>query len=129
MLDDELTLTRLEMCVRGKSIEPLDKCLICRSRISMSCSTGIIEGCEDARRSFFLDELAHNFIVKVVDWGPLNLLPSVFFLFGLQSQLDEDLLKLFVDIINTELLEAVSFEDFESVDKRRPLVLSWLASL
>ena len=35
---------------------------------------------------------------------------------SLESQLDEDLLQLLVDVVNTKLLEGVIFEDFEAED-------------
>ena len=43
-------------------------------------------------------------------------LPSASYLFGFQSQLDEDLLQLLVDKVDAELLEAVVLEDLEAVD-------------
>ena len=50
------------------------------------------------------------------DGSPLDLLAYILFLFRLQGELNEDLLKLFVDIVDTKLLEAVVLEDLETAE-------------
>ena len=47
---------------------------------------------------------------------PCDLLADVFFLLDLQGQLDENLLQLFVDVVDTKLLKSILFENLESVD-------------
>ena len=58
----------------------------------MSCRAGIVEGGEDAGWATFFDQVAHDLIVEVLDRGPLDLFPNVFFLLGLEGEFDEDLL-------------------------------------
>lgn len=53
------------------------------------------------------DQIAHNLVVEVLDGGPLNAFPLVLFLFSLQRQLNEELLKLLVNIVDAELLESI----------------------
>jgi hypothetical protein len=53
---------------------------------------GIVESGKDTGRSLFFDEIADDFVVKVVDWCPFDLFSSVLFLFRLESELDENLL-------------------------------------
>ena len=55
-------------------------------------------------------------IVEVFDMHPLDSLSLILFLFLLQNELDEELLQLLVAVVNAELLEGVTPEDFESVD-------------
>ena len=66
----------------------------------MSGCTCVIQGCEDARRSFFFNQVADNLVVEELDGRPLDLFSNVFFLLSLESQLNKDLLQLFVDIID-----------------------------
>lgn len=58
----------------------------------MCCRAGVVEGCENPRRTTFFNQVAHDLVVEILDRGPLNFLPNVFLLFGLESELDEDLL-------------------------------------
>ena len=58
----------------------------------MGRRAGVIEGCENARWATFFYQVAHNLVVEILDWGPLNFFPNVFFLFSLESELDKDLL-------------------------------------
>ena len=73
----------------------------------MSSSTSIIERSKDSRRSTFFNKIAYNLVIEVLDRSPLNLLANIFFLFGLQGQLYEDLLKLLVDVVDTQLFEGI----------------------
>lgn len=82
----------------------------------MSSGTGIVECCEDAGRSLFFNEVAHNFVVEELDRCPLDLFSVILFLLPLQSQLDEDLLQLLIDVVDAELLERVVLEDLETED-------------
>jgi len=58
----------------------------------MGRRAGVVESGENTRRTTFFDQVAHNLIVEVLDWSPLNLLPDVFLLFSLEGEFDEDLL-------------------------------------
>lgn len=71
-----------------------------------SCAC-IIERCKDARRALAFDEIAHNLVIEVLDWCPLNLLANVFLLLSLQCQFNENLLKLLVHVVDAQLLERV----------------------
>ena len=76
----------------------------------------IVEGCEDAGRPALLDKFAHDLIVEELDRRPLDLLSGVLLLFGLESELYEDLLQFLVDVVNAQLLEGVVPEDLEAED-------------
>lgn len=71
----------------------------------MSSSTSVIESSEDSGRSAFFDKVAHDLVVEVFDRSPFDLFADVLLLLGFQSQFDEDLLKLLVDIVDTKLFE------------------------
>jgi len=58
-------------------------------------------------RYLALDELAHDLVVEKVDGSPCDTLGAVLFLLRFERELDEDLLELFVDIVDAELLKAV----------------------
>lgn len=68
---------------------------------------GIVQGGENTRRTLLFDQVAHNLVVEVVDRCPFDLLPHIFFLLGLEGELDEDLLQLLVDIVDAQLLERI----------------------
>lgn len=63
-----------------------------------------------------LDQIADHLVVEVLHRDPLDALPAVLVLLGLQRQLDEQLLQLLVAEVDAELLEAVLLEDLEAVD-------------
>ena len=48
------------------------------------------------------------------DWSPLDLLSDIFLLFRLEGELDEDLLELFVDVIDAQLLKAIVVKDLKA---------------
>ena len=75
-----------------------------------SCAS-IVQRRKNARRSTLFDEIAHDLVVEVFDGCPFDLLPNIFLLLRLQSKLNENLLQLLVDIIDTELLERVILEN------------------
>ena len=58
----------------------------------MGRRASVVESGEDARRTTFFYKVAHNLVVEILDWSPLNLLPDVFLLFSLEGEFDEDLL-------------------------------------
>lgn len=61
---------------------------------------GVVQSRKYSRRTALFNKVAYNFVIEVFDRCPLDLLSNVLFLFCLQRELDEDLLKLLVDIIN-----------------------------
>ena len=69
--------------------------------------TRVIESGKYARRSTFFNKVAYNLVVEIFDGRPGNLFSNIFLLFSLQGQFNEDLLKLLVDIVDTQLLEGV----------------------
>ena len=71
----------------------------------MGCRAGVVKGSENTRWATFFDQVAHDLVVEVLDRGPLDLLPNVFLLLGLEGQFDEDLLQFLVDIVDAELFE------------------------
>lgn len=81
----------------------------------MGRSSRIIEGCEDTGRTSFLNEIAHDLVVEVLDRCPLNLFAHVFFLLRFQRQLNEDLLEFFINVVDAKLLKRVVLEDFKSI--------------
>jgi hypothetical protein len=54
---------------------------------------------------------SYHLVIEVVNWCPLDLLPYVFFLFGLECKLNKYLLKLFVDVVDAKLLETVVLKE------------------
>jgi len=60
------------------------------------------------------DQITYDFVVEIFDWSPLNSFLDVFFLFCLESQFNEILLKFLIDIVDTELFESIILENFES---------------
>ena len=80
------------MSVRRESGGTLDEAVIGCSRIGVCCGTSIIKRSENAGRAAFLDKVAHNLVIEVLDGRPLDLLADVLLLLRLESELDEDLL-------------------------------------
>jgi len=58
----------------------------------VSSGDGIVESGKDTGGSLFFDEIADDFVIKVVDWCPFDLFSGILFLFCLESELDENLL-------------------------------------
>jgi len=71
-----------------------------------SC-TGVIHNRKNSRGFFLFDEVANDFIIKEIDWGPFDLFPNVFFLLLLERQLNKNLLEFLVHIVDAELLKAI----------------------
>ena len=111
----KLGTTSLEMGVGGKSRGTLYKAIISRGRIRVCSRGGIVQRSEDPRGAALLNKVADDLVIEVFDLRPLNLLTDIFFLLGLQSQLDEDLLQLLVDIVDAELFERIFLEGRFSV--------------
>ena len=82
----------------------------------MGRSSRVIECREDTGRTSFFNEVAHDLVVEVLDRSPFDLLLYVFFLLSFQRELNEDLLKFLVNVVDAKLLERVVLEDFEAVD-------------
>ena len=76
----------------------------------------IVQRGEDARRALLLYQITDHFVVEIFDGGPFDLFSHIFFLFRLQSQLNEDLLQLFVDVVDAKLFKGVVLEYFETED-------------
>ena len=73
----------------------------------MGSGAGVVQRRENARRSTFLNKVAHNFVIEVFDRRPINLLSNILLLLGLERKLNENLLQLLVDVIDAELLKGV----------------------
>lgn len=54
-----------------------------------------------------LDELAHNLVVEEINGSPGDTLSGVLLLLSTKGQLNENLLELLVDVVDTELLKSV----------------------
>lgn len=61
-------------------------------------------------------QITYNLIIEVFNVGPLDAFPVVFFLLLLEYQLNKQLLKLLVTIVDAELFEAVVVEYFKTID-------------
>ena len=101
MLDKKLRTTRLEVQVARERSRPLNEAVVRRSGIRVCGCAGVVEGSKDAGGTAFLDEVADNLVVEVLDGCPLDLLSDVLLLLGLECELDEDLLQLLVDVVDT----------------------------
>jgi len=98
------------MRVARKSGASLYETVVGCRRICMRSCRSVVQGSEDSRGATLLDEITDDLVVEVFDFRPLNLLTNIFLLLSLESQLDKNLLQLFVDIIDAELLEGVFLE-------------------
>lgn len=116
MLNEKLSTSGLEMRIRRKHRSTLDEAIIRSRRIRMRCSASIIQGSENTRRSLLFDQVAHDLVIEVLDWRPLDLFPDVLLLLSLERQFDENLLQLLVDIIDAELLKRVVVENLKAED-------------
>lgn len=66
----------------------------------MSGCTSVVKSSENSGWSPFLYQITHDLVVEELDWCPFDLFPDVFLLLSLQSELNEDLLELFVNIVD-----------------------------
>lgn len=71
----------------------------------MGRRTSIVKRCEDTRWSTFFNEVTDDLVIEVLDWCPLDLFSDVFFLFRFQCKFNEDLLQLFINVIDAKLFE------------------------
>ncbi|SRR6266702_2296924 len=122
VLYQKLGSAGLKVRVRGKSRGTLYKAVISCGRIRVCSRCGIVQSSENPRRAALLNKVADDLVIEVFDLCPLDLLTDIFFLFSLQSQLDEDLLQLFVDVVDAELLERIFLECQFSVASRSNLL-------
>lgn len=54
-----------------------------------------------------LNEFTDYFVVEIINWGPLDTLLNILFLFCFQCQFNENLLKLLINKINTKLFKSI----------------------
>jgi hypothetical protein len=110
VLHQKLGTASLKVRVGGKSRCTLYKAVVSRGRIRVCSRGGIVQSSEDPRGAALLNKVADDLVIEVFDLRPLDLLTDIFFLFSLQSQLDEDLLQLLVDVVDAELFERIFLE-------------------
>lgn len=67
----------------------------------------IVKNGHETGRALLFNKIAADLVVEVIDVLPLNALSKVLLLLGLERELDENLLQLFVDEVDAELLETV----------------------
>ena len=102
----------------GKTLQQL---LIHTFRLPMDLCTSVVEESHNSRRVLSLNEITDDFVVEVVDLGPLDPLLYVLFLFSLQRQLDKNLLELFVHKVDTGVRIAL-VEKFTDQNCSNPLL-------
>ena len=107
MTNQELGAARFKVRITGERRCTLYEAIVCGGRVSMCGGTGVVECREYSRGSTFFDEVAYNLVIEIFDRSPFNLFPNIFFLFGFEGQFDKNLLQLFIDIVDAELLERV----------------------
>jgi hypothetical protein len=95
------------MRVGRKGSCTLYEAVISRHRIGMRSCGSVIQRSEDPRGPALLNEIADDLVIEVFDFRPLDPLTDIFLLLSLECQLDENLLQLFVDIVNAKLLERI----------------------
>ena len=110
VLYQKLGSASLKVRVGGKSRGTLYEAVVSCGRIRVCSGGGIVQSSEDTRGTALFNKVADDLVVKVFDLRPLDLLTDIFFLLSLQSQLDEDLLQLLVDIVDAELFEGIFLE-------------------
>ena len=67
----------------------------------------MLRTCECNCTYLAFNELTDYFVVKIIDWGPLDSLLNILFLFCFQCQFNKDLLKLLINKINTKLFKSI----------------------
>lgn len=81
MFDLKSNRVRTEMRMRRKwFVELLQQVSIGAFACRMHCNDDVVANTEHTRRHFGLDEIAHYFVIKVVDLGPFDAFLLVFFL-------------------------------------------------
>ena len=114
--DQELASTRLKVWVARQHRRALHERVIRRGRVRMSCHNRIVQRRENAWRALGLNQVTHNLVVEVLDRRPLNLLLRILFLLFFERQLNKDLLQLFIDIIDAQLLKGVVLKDLKAIN-------------
>ena len=107
MLDQELRATGLEVRVARKRRGALNEGVVGGGGVGVGGRASVVQRGKDAWGPAFLDEVADDLVVEVLDGRPLDLLADVLLLLGLEGELDEDLLELLVDVVDAKLLERV----------------------
>ena len=129
MLDDEISLSWGKVGVLH-TVDTLHECTIASSGVGVSSLGGILHGRENTDWPDLFDKITNNLVIKILDRCPLNLLPGVLLLLCLESELNEDLLQLLIDVVNAQLFETVLFENLEAVNiQDTDCVGSWLSCL
>jgi hypothetical protein len=118
VFDQKLCASGFEVRVGRERGGPLDEGVVCCRRVGVGCGCCVIEGCKDSRRPSLFDEVADDLVIEIFDRCPFDLFTDVFFLFSFERQLDEDLLKLFVYVIDAKLFEAVVLNNYFSRRRR-----------
>lgn len=91
MFDDEVVLVRSEMGI-WYVVDVLYEGVIVSGRVGVSSFGGVFYGRKDVWRFDRFDEIVYNFVVKIFDGCLFDLFFCVFFLFGFECELNEDLL-------------------------------------
>lgn len=107
VFDQELGSASFEVWVGSKSRGSLYETIISCHRVCMRSCRSVVQGSKDSRGATLLNKIADDLVVEVFDLRPLDPLTYVFLLLGLEGQLDENLLQLFVDVVDAELLKRV----------------------
>lgn len=68
-----------------------------------------------------LNEFTDNFVVEIINWGPLDSLLNILFLLSFQCQFNEDLLKLLINKINTKLFKSIFLKYIRITIMSKPL--------
>ena len=105
MANQELRAAGFEVRVGGKARGALYETVVGSCRIGVGSCARVIEGGKYARRPAFFDKITDDLVIEVLDGGPFNLFAYIFLLFGLQSELNENLLQFFVDVVDTKLFK------------------------
>ena len=110
MLHQKLGSASLKVRVGSKSSSTLYEAVISCGRIRVCSCGGIVQSSEDSGGAALLNKVADDLVIEILDLRPLDLFTDIFFLLGLQGQFDEDLLQLFIDVVDAELLEGIFLE-------------------
>ena len=105
MANQELRAAGFEVRVGGEARGALHETVVGSCGIGMGSCTGVVEGGKYAGWSAFFDKITDNLVIEVFDGGPFNLFAYIFLLFSLQSELNENLLQFFVDVVDAKLFK------------------------
>lgn len=65
---------------------------------------------------FFFNKVTDDLVIEIGNGFPGDALAAIFVLFRFERQLDKELLKLFVAVIDAKLLETVGLKDLKAVN-------------